>query len=297
MNDSKEQNEGYLRNFKKIPTKVNISFKEIFHCTTPELNEIKSFQKIIFENMQKESLLQDSSPVEEIQNNFSIEINQQFINVYKELTNNLLNSFASYFANFTQIEVKLQVCVAKLAEDNWFLDIDISEEDFNNIKDVIMTDNNSEVDRTMLIYFENNLNRIKDRLIEQFPNRNELFDAAFTAHCQGKFILAIPVFLSQTDGICFDTFQNCYFQKFGHKPKLASTFEYLAQGEFMKALVYPMMNTLPISSSKNEREKGYSGLNRHMVLHGESIDYGTKKNSYKAISLLNYIAGAISLTK
>ena len=31
-------------------------------------------------------------------------------------------------------------------------------------------------------------------------------------------------------------------------------------------------------------------LNRHQVLHGEVVDYGTEENSLKAISLLNYCA-------
>ena len=34
-------------------------------------------------------------------------------------------------------------------------------------------------------------------------------------------------------------------------------------------------------------------LNRHEVLHGESVDYGTEINSLKAISLLYYIASVL----
>ena len=31
-------------------------------------------------------------------------------------------------------------------------------------------------------------------------------------------------------------------------------------------------------------------LNRHAVMHGESLDYDTRENSLKALSLLNYLA-------
>ena len=46
---------------------------------------------------------------------------------------------------------------------------------------------------------------------------------------------------------------------------------------------------LPLWASEYRRGDDFCGLNRHMVLHGESIDYGTKKNSLKTISLINYV--------
>ena len=38
-----------------------------------------------------------------------------------------------------------------------------------------------------------------------------------------------------------------------------------------------------------ERGDPFVGLNRHQVLHGESVDYDTEQNSLKAISLLTYL--------
>jgi len=55
------------------------------------------------------------------------------------------------------------------------------------------------------------------------------------------------------------------------------------------ALLSPLAQILPISASQRERQDGTTALNRHMVLHGESLDYGTKANSLKAISLINYV--------
>ena len=42
-----------------------------------------------------------------------------------------------------------------------------------------------------------------------------------------------------------------------------------------------------------ERESLMNVLNRHEVLHGESVDYGTEINSLKAMSLLYYIASVL----
>jgi len=59
----------------------------------------------------------------------------------------------------------------------------------------------------------------------------------------------------------------------------------------------PISLELPINASEKARERiaaergwpAWNELNRHQVLHGESVDYGTRLNSLKAISLLNYL--------
>lgn len=56
---------------------------------------------------------------------------------------------------------------------------------------------------------------------------------------------------------------------------------------------------MPVSYSQGKRKRNanFSELNRHMVMHGDSVDYGTKKNSLKAISLLYYVAKALEYTE
>ena len=49
-------------------------------------------------------------------------------------------------------------------------------------------------------------------------------------------------------------------------------------------------NDWPLIMARNERPGDFTELNRHQVLHGEVVDYGTEENSLKAISLLNYCA-------
>lgn len=47
---------------------------------------------------------------------------------------------------------------------------------------------------------------------------------------------------------------------------------------------------MPISASQRERESVSNLLNRHAVLHGEAVDYDTRINSNRALSLLVYVA-------
>lgn len=96
--------------------------------------------------------------------------------------------------------------------------------------------------------------------------------------------------LAQADGICKEMLNEYLFLKHKKKPRTAIYVEQVASNTFRAAILSPLAQTLPIGASEHERDKGFSELNRHMVLHGESLDYGTKTNSLKAISLINYVA-------
>ncbi len=50
---------------------------------------------------------------------------------------------------------------------------------------------------------------------------------------------------------------------------------------------------MSVVQSQKARPEGFAGLNRHMVLHRESLDYGNRKNGFRAISLLNYISESL----
>lgn len=49
-----------------------------------------------------------------------------------------------------------------------------------------------------------------------------------------------------------------------------------------------MKHEIPLNQSKKNRSPDFSEMNRHRILHGEDIHYGTHLNSLKAISLLQY---------
>ncbi len=66
-------------------------------------------------------------------------------------------------------------------------------------------------------------------------------------------------------------------------------------GTLEAAFLSPFAETLPISASEDERDDRFSGLNRHMILHGESLDYGTRINSLKAISYINYVTQVLKM--
>ena len=54
-------------------------------------------------------------------------------------------------------------------------------------------------------------------------------------------------------------------------------------------ILYMKQTEQPIIYSEKQRGENFNYLNRHQIMHGESLDYGTEINSYKVISLLLYI--------
>jgi hypothetical protein len=142
-------------------------------------------------------------------------------------------------------------------------------------------------------YYKNELSAIKDQLYTKYPKRKEIFQAAFEAHENGNYLLSVPVFLTQIDGIAIDEFEYHFFMKKDKNPKTALALKAIqGLGEFSLALLIPLQLDQPIMHRQDKRNENFTGLNRHQVLHGEVVDYGTEINSYKTISLLLYISQA-----
>lgn len=152
-----------------------------------------------------------------------------------------------------------------------------------------------EAENSLVEYFESRVDGIEESIVGRFPHRKGVVSAAFSAHQRGDYVLSIPVLLAQTDGICQEVMKCHFFQKRGGKPRTARTVEKIATDTLKAALLTPLTEPLPITASEHERTTGWQELNRHMVLHGESLDYGNKVNALKAISLINYLIGVLAL--
>lgn len=145
------------------------------------------------------------------------------------------------------------------------------------------------VENALVDYFEGRVDEIEESIVKIFPHRAHLIRAAFNAHRREEYELSIPVLLAQTDGICKDATNQYFFIKKDKKPQTAIYVEQIVADTFRASLLSPLAQALPIAASEKERSIGSVALNRHAVLHGESLNYGTKANSLRAISLINYV--------
>jgi hypothetical protein len=198
---------------------------------------------------------------------------------------------------FRDLPPRLQRALLTLGAHGWYLDPEMSMPDLWELQEALEQGDVDQAESQLCEYFEHRLDTMEASINERMPDRAHLFRSAFQAHQHGEYALSIPVFLAQTDGICKDMVGHYLFRKGkGKRRGKQATAEYVEQfaaDSLQAALLSPLGNTLPINASENELTGAPGVLNRHEVLHGRSLDYGTKKNSLKAISLVNYVSSVL----
>lgn len=199
-------------------------------------------------------------------------------------------AFEDLQRSFSELPPKTQDALILLGQHGWYLDLEMPIPALWQLKKALEIGSVQEVEEALIEYFEQRLGEIETSILGRFPNREKIIRAAFSAHRRHEYELSIPVFLSQTDGICKEVVNEHLFMRKNKKPRTAIYVKQIAADTFRAAILSPLAHSLPISASERERDSGFNELNRHMVLHGESLDYGTKTNSLKAISLINYVA-------
>ena len=103
----------------------------------------------------------------------------------------------------------------------------------------------------------------------------------------------MPIFLIQADGICQEILKLSPYGARDREDKLIPYVRPLVSDTFQAAALH-LTQSLPLTATARERGQNFTQLNRHQVLHGESVDYGTCVNSLKAISFLNYVSFALT---
>jgi hypothetical protein len=217
----------------------------------------------------------------------------QFHDVKTHIQGLLLPAFDNVEGSFRDLSTPTKEAILRLANSGWYLDLEMTLPQLWELKKALLDGNTEEAEHALIEYFERRAENIESSLIMKFPLRARLIQAAFKAHQRQEYELSIPVLLAQTDGICKELSDKYLFIKKDKKPEIAVIIDSIAEDTFREALLSPLARTLPINASERERKNGSGALNRHAVLHGESLDYGNKANSLKAISLINYVADVL----
>lgn len=210
----------------------------------------------------------------------------------KSLQSLISPAFENIQRSFDKLSPQLQNALYILADHGWFLDLEIPLSALWELEEALLN-NDSEAEEALIDYFEEELNRIETSINERLPHRAHIISSAFKAHRREEYALSIPVFLAQTDGICKETVHHYFFMKHQKKPQTAKYVEQITTDAYEAALLSPLARVSPIGASEKDRNGDVKSLNRHTVLHGESLNYDTKTNSLKAVSLLNYVVHAL----
>ncbi len=221
-------------------------------------------------------------------------LSKQIIDFQRKIEESISPAFLDLQRGFKELPSRTQEALLLLGQHGWYLDPDMSLPALWELKDALASGNVVEAESALSQYFEGRCDEIEKSISTKFPHRSAVISAAFSAHRRGEYLLSIPVLLAQTDGICKEIVNEYLFMKKDKKPSTAAYVATVAADSFMAALLSPLSHSLPIGLSEKERPPGFSALNRHLVLHGESLDYGTKENSLKSVSLVNYVAHVLT---
>lgn len=200
---------------------------------------------------------------------------------YEQFTESVLRSAAHFRESWSK---EARESYPALVQHGWYPDIEMSGRELGDLVAMLSSKNARKADREFCEYFESALGQISKRFREWYPERRHVLTNGFWAHRRHRYYLSVPVLLAQADGICADLLGEQLFRRKKKRPAVAAIVE---KGDpFWSALLVPLTLSGPISASSQEEQN--DDLNRHAVLHGKSLSYGTRVNSCKAISLLNY---------
>ena len=215
----------------------------------------------------------------------------------KSMQGLISSAFEQLQRSFRDLPPRTQDALLLLGAHGWYLDLEMPLPGLWKLKNALSEGDVGEAEEALVEYFAGRLAEIEKSITDGFPHRAHLIRAAFNAHRRQEYELSIPVLLAQTDGICKDVVNQYLFIKRNKKPSTAIYVDQIAGDTYRAALLSPLAKTLPISATEGERPAGFDALNRHTVLHGDSLDYGSKINSLKAISLVNYVAHVLEVEK
>jgi len=191
----------------------------------------------------------------------------------------------------TQLPEKTRHALTMMADDGWFVDDEMPVSFTFHYQKLVDMGQRDEAEKFAAGYFAGRINGVFEDLCARVPKRKAIFEAALAAFRRREHLLAIPVLFSQVDGVCHDIFGGSFFQPGGRKKiarRMSSEAAEVA-GDFLAAHLVPFNHPLPVLLSEGDRQEGFFKLNRHQVLHGETVDYGTEENTLRAISLLNHV--------
>jgi hypothetical protein len=195
--------------------------------------------------------------------------------------------------NIDQFNKNLPGYLVLIANYGWYLDLQTDANLSVRLAHEINDKNIEKVDNYLIEYYTTNANAIIEKLSTNHSNRSKIFNEIKKAFDNEYYYLAIPLILTQIDGICYDYTKKLFFIKNKKKeknpflPKVSNELV-VFNNEFFKAFLAPFFNNAPIFAHEDSLELFPTTFNRHRVLHGIDAEFGTKINCLKVFSLLSY---------
>lgn len=176
-----------------------------------------------------------------------------------------------------------------LAQHGWYLSMLFTPAETYELARFLEKGHVRKAEKFMDDFLSNYIKLIEESLCSRFPTRIKSIKSGIRAHKRRDYYASIPIFLTQADGICVElTGIKLYSTKQG-KPKLSEFVKQLPASDYSSIFLHPLLSQGLITANENIRSKFPGTINRHEILHGASLNYGTRGNSLRALSWINYI--------
>jgi hypothetical protein len=182
----------------------------------------------------------------------------------------------------------LTITSAMLAEHGWFLDFQFPGASAGTLGEMIDQGKLDDVNSLLEIYYDERRAHIEVELATRFPHRGRLLQACFRLHDAKDYEASVPLCLIQADGVCHDIYGVELYRIKKKAPLVRRKLDAKTVDWVWDAAATPLRNALALARPEARQSKKF---NRHLILHGANLEYATKQNSLRSISLLSYLQG------
>lgn len=196
--------------------------------------------------------------------------------------------FTEVATTFQKFPGEIRPAILSLANLGWFPSGEMGFSEIHAFRALCDSGDKSAVGIAMIEWLDGELGHIQTRASNRFPNRSHILSSAFRAHDAGQYELSVPVLMAQVEGMCLEVVGTKLFSTKKDVPVTRAATERFSQMALSEALLLPIRELNGFTASEDKRDQWPDTPNRHEVLHGIATDYGTRENSFKTISLMEY---------
>jgi hypothetical protein len=216
-------------------------------------------------------------------------------NLNKAITNakEIQESYRRYITSRNEHNDFLVRGFKAFANLGWYISEDINFGALNDLTSLAEAGSDEPIDAFFVAHYSTSLDKHFTKLRSRQQDRIHLINEAEKAHKEGMYHSSILLFITIADGICAgelfmigkDKKRIKNFLKENDTPETLSKF----------LSVISEVNAIDAHTSQSDNYK--SNLNRHGIIHGYDISYGSEINSLKALSLLTFVNDMVNRHK
>jgi hypothetical protein len=218
------------------------------------------------------------------------EIARPIAEAVSALSEEQLNALVHWREAWESLPQRLRDALSVLAGNGWYLDKTFSFRALFELAEGFASSRTAEANSSLCDHYEARLDSLEGRLCTQFPERSGIVRSALGAHRSEQYALSVPVLLAQADGICSQLTQEQLFRKRDGRPRLADRFKTEESVDARFCWLHPLTIAVPVVANTGDLDTLEGVLNRHAILHGLDVAYGSRLNSCRAISLVAYVS-------